>query len=60
MGANPTQAQALLLFMVGFTLAAAGFGLLAGNILLVIIGLALMGLSIAIFLKCKPWEQREK
>jgi hypothetical protein len=45
--------------MVGFTLAAAGFGLLAGNILLVILGLALMGLSIAIFLKCKPWEQRE-
>ena len=58
MGANPTQAQALLLFMAGFTLSAAGFGL-AGSILIGVIGMALAAGSIPIFLKCKPWEERE-
>lgn len=59
MGANPTQALALLLFIVGFTLAAAGFGL-AGSILLCLVGVALIGASVALFLKSKPWEQREE
>jgi glucose dehydrogenase len=58
MGANPTQAQALLLFVIGFTLAAAGFSL-GGNVILIILGLALAAGSIVIFRKCKPWEQRE-
>jgi hypothetical protein len=59
MGANPTQAQAVVLFLVGFTLVAAGF---AGNISYVplLIGLALLGFAAALFLKCKPWEHNEE
>jgi hypothetical protein len=58
MGANPTQARALLLFMIGFTLAAAGLGL-AGSVVLALIGLVLIAGSIVMFVKCKPWEQQE-
>ena len=55
MGANPTQAQALVLFIVAFVLIAAG---LAANInyIAVLVGLAGLGGSIGLFLKCKPWE----
>ena len=58
MGANPTQAQAVALFLLAFTLIAAG---LAADInyLYVLIGLALLAASIALFLKCKPWENAE-
>jgi hypothetical protein len=58
MGANPTQAQALALFLLAFTLIAAG---LAADInyLYVLIGLALLAGSVALFLKCKPWENAE-
>ncbi len=59
MGANPTQAQAVVLFLGGFTLIAAGF---AGNTSIVplLIGIALVGGSIALFAKCKPWEHNEE
>jgi glucose dehydrogenase len=58
MGANPTQAQALVLFLIGFVFIAAG--LAAGtNFLYIVVGLALLGASIALFLKCKPWENQE-
>jgi hypothetical protein len=58
MGANSTQAQAVTLFLLAFVCMAAG---LAADInyLLVLLGLALLGGSIALFLKCKPWEQKE-
>jgi hypothetical protein len=58
MGANPTQAQALVLFLVAFTCIAGSF---AANVswLLMIIGLALLAASVVLFLKCKPWEHRE-
>ncbi len=58
MGANPTQAQAVALFLLAFTLIAAG---LAADInyLYVLIGLALLAASVALFLKCKPWENAE-
>ncbi len=58
MGANPTQAQAVVLFMVGFTLIAAGC---AGNVAMAPLlgGLVLVAVSIGLFLKCKPWEHRE-
>ena len=58
MGANPTQAQALVLFLLAFTLIAAG---LAADInyLYVLIGLALLAAAVALFLKCKPWENAE-
>jgi len=58
MGANPTQAQALVVFLVAFVLISAGFAADI-NYLLVLIGLALVGASCALFLKCKPWENEE-
>jgi hypothetical protein len=58
MGANRTQAQGLILFLVGFVCIAGSF---AANLnwLLMILGLALLAGSIALFLKCKPWEYKE-
>ena len=59
MGANPTQAQAVALFLLAFTLIAAG---LAADInyLYVVIGLALLAASAGLFLKCKSWEHKEE
>jgi hypothetical protein len=59
MGANPTQAQGVCLFFIGFILIAAG---LAANVSIIalIAGLALLGASVALFLKCKPWEHNEE
>ncbi|MBS1857537.1 MAG: hypothetical protein JST11_19370 [Acidobacteria bacterium] len=58
MGANPTQAQGVALFLVAFTLISAG---LAADInyLYLLIGLALLAASLGLFLKCKPWEHSE-
>ncbi len=58
MGANSTQAQALTLFLLAFVLIAAGLAS-GGNILYILIGLALLAASCGLFMKCKPWEQRE-
>ena len=59
MGANPTQAQGVLLFLIAFTLIAAG---LAADVsyLLVGLGVLLLGASVMLFLKCKPWEHNEQ
>jgi uncharacterized membrane protein YbaN (DUF454 family) len=59
MGANPTQAKAVALSFIGFVIIAGSF---AANLnwLLMIIGLAIIGVSLALFLKCKPWEHREE
>ena len=59
MGANPTQAQALVLFIAAFTLIAAG---LAADLSLIslVLGLALLAISIVRFMQCKPWEHREE
>jgi len=59
MGANPTQAQALVLFFVAFALIALG---LAADISYValILGILLLGVSAMLFLKCKPWEHTEQ
>jgi high-affinity Fe2+/Pb2+ permease len=59
MGANPTQAQAVALFLVAFTLIAGGF---AGNIgwIYMILGLLVLAISIMLFLKAKPWEHNEE
>ena len=59
MGANSTQAQAVALFLIAFTLIAAGFAADI-SILLVGLGLATLGGSCMLFLKCKPWEHREE
>jgi len=59
MGANPTQAQGVLLFLIAFTLIAAG---LAADVsyLMVGLGVLLLGASVMLFLKCKPWEHNEQ
>ncbi|HEY1337513.1 MAG TPA: hypothetical protein VGF59_08380 [Bryobacteraceae bacterium] len=59
MGANPTQAQAVVLFFIAFTLIAAG---LAANVSFIwlALGLIALGASIGLFLKCKPWEHNEE
>jgi hypothetical protein len=57
MGANPTQAQALVLFLLAFVFIAAG--LAASSFLYIVVGLVLLGGSVVLFLKCKPWEHQE-
>ena len=56
MGANSTQAQAITAFLAGWICIAGG---LAGdiNFLWLLLGIALLGGSVVLFLKCKPWEQ---
>jgi hypothetical protein len=58
MGANPTQAYAAIAFLTAFVLISAGLAV-GGNILLIVIGLAFLGLSAVLFRRCKPWEQQE-
>jgi hypothetical protein len=58
MGANPTQAQGVTLFLLGFVVIAAGLAS-GGNILYILIGLALVAASCGLFMKAKPWEHRE-
>lgn len=58
MGANSTQAQAVTVFLAGWVCIAGG---LAGDInyLWLIVGIALLAGSAMLFLKCKPWEEKE-
>jgi len=57
MGANPTQAIGVTLFLIAFAMLA---GALAGGGILLVVGfLALLGASIAMFMKCKPWEHQK-
>ncbi len=58
MGANPTQAQGILLFLIAFTLIAAGLAA-GGSIMYIAGGLVLLALSCGLFMKAKPWEHRE-
>ena len=55
MGANPTQAQGVALFLIAFVLIAAGLAADIGYLSL-LLGLAILVGSIVLFLKCKPWE----
>jgi hypothetical protein len=59
MGANPTQAQGVLLFFVALTLISVGLAVSSG-LIWIALGLAALAISIALFLKCKPWEHREE
>lgn len=56
MGANATQAIAILLFLAGFAVLAAGFA--GGGIPVTLLGVVLIGASCFFFLKCKPWEHQ--
>ena len=57
MGANSTQGMAVALFLLGATTMSAS--VLMGGIVVFVIGLAILGASVATFLKCKPWEDAE-
>ena len=58
MGANPTQAVGITLFLIAFAILA---GALAGGGILFFLGfLVLLGVSVAMFVKCKPWEHQKE
>jgi len=58
MGSNPTQAIGITLFLIAFVLLA---GAMAGGGILYGVGfLILLGISMAMFLKCKPWEDQKE
>ena len=59
MGANPTQAYGLILFLIGFVLLACGFAA-GGGVIYILAGLAVLAGGCALLIKCKPWEQREQ
>ena len=57
MGANTTQAIAIVIMLFGFVLLAGAFA--GGGIILAVGALALLGVSAYFFLKCKNWEHQE-
>jgi hypothetical protein len=57
MGANSTQARGVAAFLLGFT--ALAVGIARGGIVYYLLAIALVGVSIAVFLKCKPLENAE-
>ncbi len=59
MGANPTQAYGLMLFLIAFALIAGGFAA-GGGITYFVVGLGALAGGCALLMKCKPWEQREQ
>jgi len=59
MGANPTQGIAVLLFLLAFT--CLGIAMYSGgNIVFLLLTVVFAGVSVSMFLKCKPWEDSEK
>lgn len=59
MGANSTQAQGVAVFLIGFTMFAAGVAK-GYSIWLIGVGAILICVAIALFRKCKPWEQEDR
>jgi len=57
MGANSTQAVGVTLFLLGFT--ALPVGIATGKVIYYFLAVALVALSVGIFLKCKPLEHAE-
>jgi membrane-bound ClpP family serine protease len=55
MGANPTQALAVLVFLTGSILFVAGL-FFGGSVLLMLLALVAIATSVALFLKAKPLE----
>jgi len=51
MGANPTQAYGFIVFFLSFVALAGAFAS-EGNIMLVVVATLLLGVSVAISLKC--------
>ena len=59
MGANPTQAYGLMLFIIGFVLIAGGFAA-GSNFMYILVGLAVLASGCGLLMKVKPLEQREQ
>ena len=59
MGANPTQAQGVVLFLIAFLLISVGLAADINYIALAV-GLLALGGSVMLFRKCKPWEHSEE
>jgi len=57
MGANSTQAVGVTAFLLSFT--ALSVGLARGGVMYYLLTLVLLGVSLAIFVKCKPLENAE-
>jgi hypothetical protein len=57
MGANSTQGAAITAFLAGWCIVA--ISVFFGGILTVAVGLGVIGFSVALFRKCKPWENAE-
>jgi hypothetical protein len=58
MGTNSTQAFGVMLFLVAFTLIAAGMAM-GGSLLSILAGLVLLGISGAVFLRAKSLDHEE-
>jgi phosphate/sulfate permease len=58
MGANPTQAYGAALLMIALTLISVGLAEDIG-VIWVLLGLVAFAISIALFMKCKPLEEKE-
>jgi hypothetical protein len=57
MGANSTQGAAVTIFLLGAT--AVCTSAFFGGIVMVLLGVALVAVSVVLFQKCKPWENTE-
>ncbi len=58
MGANSTQAVAIVFMLIAFVLLAGAFA--GGGIILAVGALVLLGVSCFFFLKCKSWEHKKE
>jgi hypothetical protein len=58
MGANPTQALGLAVFLISFVIISAALAM-GGSLLLILLGIVLLGVAFGILLKAKPWEHIE-
>jgi len=58
MGANSTQAVAIVFLLIAFALLAGAFA--GGGVLLALGAVVVLGVSAFFFLKCKPWEQQNE
>ncbi len=57
MEAHSTQALGVAIFLLAFT--CLPVGLVGGGVIFYLLGLVLLGVSLAIFVKCKPLENAE-
>jgi hypothetical protein len=57
MGANSTQAVGVTVFLLSFTLLSVGIA--RGGVMYYLFALVLLGVSLAILMKCKPLENAE-